>query len=79
MRRRTRICCAALVVVSLFVCAAACQRVVLVTESSPIRIGNDCWSKIYTLHGTEWRLSDNRVQIPEGWYAVPPSFVAEEK
>ena len=72
--------CAAPVVVSLVIYACAgCSRVVLVTESSPIRIGNDCWSKVYTLHGDEWRLSDNRVQIPEGWYAVPPSFVAEDK
>jgi len=25
----------------------------------------------------EWTLSTNRVEIPEGWYCVPPSFVEE--
>jgi hypothetical protein len=24
-----------------------------------------------------WRLSDECVLIPEGWYCVPPSFVEE--
>ena len=64
--------CAAQVIASLFVCAVACQRVVLVTEASPTRIGPDTRARLYTL-------GDNRVEIPEGWYLVPPSYVAEEK
>ena len=64
----------ALAFVSTFVCVG-CSRVVLVTEASPIRIGPDCRAQVYTLIDGEWRLSDNRVQIPEGWWAVPPSFV----
>jgi len=24
-----------------------------------------------------WTLSGNRIDIPEGWYLVPPSYVAE--
>ena len=52
-----------------------CSRTVLVPESSPIRIGKDCRSKVYTLIEGEWIESANTVQIPEGWYCVPPSFV----
>ena len=52
-----------------------CSRVVLVTEASPIRIGPDCRTQVYTLIDGEWRLGDNRVTIAEGWYVVPPSFV----
>ena len=52
-----------------------CSRVVLVTEASPIRIGPDCRTQVYTLIDGEWRLGDNRVTIPEGWWVVPPSFV----
>lgn len=48
----------------------------LVPESSPVRIGPECRTRVYTL-GTDgaWELSANRVCVPEGWYAVPPSFV----
>ena len=52
-----------------------CSRVVLVSEASPIRIGPDCRTQVYTLIDGEWLLSDNRVAISEGWYCVPPSFV----
>ena len=55
--------------------AAGCSRTVLVPESSPIRIGKDCRSKVYTMVEGEWIESANTVQIPEGWYCVPPSFV----
>jgi hypothetical protein len=68
----------ALAFVSTFVCVG-CSRVVLVTEASPIRIGPDCRAQVYTLIDGEWRLGDNRVVIPEGWYAVPPSYVDSEK
>lgn len=59
--------------------ASGCTRAVLVPESAPIRIGPETRAKIYTRDGGEWTLSDNRVEIPEGWYCVPPSFVEEEK
>ena len=55
--------------------ALGCSRTVLVPESSPIRIGKDCRSKVYTMVEGEWIESVNIVQIPEGWYCVPPSFV----
>lgn len=56
--------------------AIGCARVVLVPESAPVRIGPDCRTRVYAL-GTDgaWELSANRVCVPEGWYAVPPSFV----
>lgn len=67
----------AVALLAIFACAS-CSRVVLVTEASPIRIGPDCRTRIYTLHEGDWALGDNRVVIPEGWYVVPPSFVREE-
>ena len=55
--------------------ALGCSRTVLVPESSPIRIGKDCRSKVYTMVEGEWIESANTVQIPEGWYCLPPSMV----
>ena len=59
--------------------ATGCSRAVLIPESSPIRIGPQTQGMIYTLIKGEWVLMDNTVTIPEGWYAVPPSFVEESK
>lgn len=55
--------------------ASGCTRTVLVTESSPVRIGPDARARVYALVGGEWILSDNTVGLEEGWYLVPPSFV----
>jgi hypothetical protein len=52
---------------------------VLVNEASPIRIGNNIHGKVYTFDGTNWNLSNNELTLPEGWYLVPPSYVAEDK
>ena len=59
--------------------ASGCSRTVLVPESSPIRIGPETRTRVYALDGGEWVLSENRVEIPEGWYCVPPSFVEEKE
>jgi len=59
--------------------ASGCSRTVLVPESSPIRIGPETKTRVYALDGGEWVLSENRVEIPEGWYCVPPSFVEEKE
>ncbi len=59
--------------------ASGCARVVLVPESSPIRIAAPTQAKVYALVEGEWVASANRVTIPEGWYCVPPSFVEESK
>lgn len=50
-------------------------RTVLVTDDSPVRIGPETTGRVYRLIGGDWILSDDRVQLPEGWYAVPPRFV----
>jgi len=35
--------------------------------------------RVYTRQGGEWVLSPDRVEIPEGWYVVPPRFVEEDE
>lgn len=56
--------------------ASGCaSRTVLVSESSPTRAGPSFKGRVYTLVDGEWRLSSDPVEIPEGWYMVPPSFV----
>lgn len=59
--------------------ATGCTRTILVPESAPIRIGPRTEARIYAVDpaSKEWRLSENRVTIPEGWYCVPPSFVED--
>lgn len=56
--------------------ASGCaSRTVLVSESSPTRAGPSFRGRVYALVDGEWRLSADPVEIPEGWYLVPPSFV----
>lgn len=59
------------------VSATACApgRTVLIADDSPIRIGPETTGKVYQLIDGEWVLSDRPVELPEGWYAVPPRFV----
>jgi hypothetical protein len=60
------------------VCATACgPRTILVPESSPVRIGPNVVGRVYVREGNEWTLSANSVEIPEGSYVVPPSYVDE--
>lgn len=59
--------------------ASGCARTVLVNEGSPVRIGPKTEARVYALIDGEWTLSENVLNIPEGWYLVPPSFVEEEK
>lgn len=56
-------------------CASGCGRAVLIRESDPMRAGPSFKGKVYTLIENEWRLTPNEVEIPEGWYLVPPSYV----
>lgn len=55
--------------------ASGCTRTVLVPEASPIRIGPATKARIYAMTDGGWTLGANCVEIPEGWYCVPPSFV----
>jgi len=41
-------------------------------------MGPQIVGKIYTLVEGQWVLSETEVKIPEGWWAVPPSFVSKE-
>lgn len=52
-------------------------RTVLVPESSPVRIGPSVEGRVYVREGDQWTLSANKVEIPEGYYLVPPSYVDE--
>jgi hypothetical protein len=50
-------------------------RTVLVADDSPVRIGPGTTGTVYHLVDSEWRLSPDRVTLPEGWYVIPPRFV----
>lgn len=54
---------------------SGCARTVLVAEGSPLRTGPATQARVYARVDGEWVLSENRVEVPEGWYLVPPSFV----
>ena len=56
---------------------SGCSRTVLVNEGSPMRIGPKTAVPVYVRVDGEWTLSNNPVQIPEGWYLVPPSYISE--
>lgn len=62
-------------VLLVIVFSGGCSRTVLVSEASPVRIGPAVTGKVYALVDGEWTLSPNRVELPEGWYLVPPSYV----
>ncbi len=58
--------------------ASACgPRTILVSESAPVRIGPGIKGRVYVREGGAWVLSANEVEIPEGTYVVPPSYVDE--
>ena len=74
-----RLLIAALFAVLAVAYASGCTRTILVPESSPVRIGPRTEARVYAVDpaSKEWRLSENKVAIPEGWYCVPPSFVED--
>ena len=53
-------------------------RTVLVADDSPLRIGPETTGTVYRLVDGQWKLSPDRVTLPEGWYVVPPRFVHPE-
>lgn len=77
MRRSTRLAICLAFVVPASASVHGCARAVLIPEGAPMRIGPECRTRVYVMTGSEWRLSGNRIEIPEGWYVVPPSFVEE--
>ena len=60
-------------------CASGCHRVVLVPESSPVRLAADTKATVYTLVDGDWVRGTNTVVLSEGWYIVPPSFVEDNE
>jgi hypothetical protein len=50
---------------------------VFVPEDSPMRVGPSSSMRVWMRLDGVWTLSGNRIDIPEGWYLVPPSYVAE--
>jgi hypothetical protein len=46
------------------------KRVVFVEEEGGfVRLGPDVTGRVYTWNGDNWVLSNNKIKIPEGWYA----------
>ena len=54
------------------------NRTVFVPEDSPMRVGPSSSMRVWMRLDGVWTLSGNRIEIPEGWYLVPPSYVEEE-
>ena len=63
--------CALLVVL----CASGCARTVLVPDGSPMRSAKLTGTVLQRIDG-EW-VESGQVEIPEGWYLVPPRFVED--
>lgn len=50
-----------------------------VPEASPMRVGPNARFRVYHRVAGEWTLSANTIQVPEGWYIVPPAYVEPEE
>lgn len=59
------------------VSASGCVRAVLVPESAPVRLAETVKADVYVLVDGVWTRSANRVELREGLYIVPPSYVDE--
>ena len=65
--------CGALVLV--FGVGCSPNRTVFVPEASPMRVGPRASMRVWMRLDGAWTLSGNKIDIPEGWYLVPPSYV----
>lgn len=63
-----------LILILLSLCVSGCvnPRVVLVPSGEVIKVGPNVKGKVYVNTDDGWQLSQNKVSIPEGWYALPP-------
>jgi hypothetical protein len=53
-----------------FVISCGSTRVVFIHQSSDVvRMGPEVRGKVYFLRDGKWVLSQNKVTLPEGWYA----------
>ena len=57
--------------------ASGCVRAVLVPETSPVRLAETVKAKVWILEDGIWIESVNEVELKEGLYIVPPSYVHE--
>lgn len=55
--------------------ASGCVRAVLVPETSPVRLAETVKAKVWILEDGVWIESVNEVELKEGLYIVPPSYV----
>jgi hypothetical protein len=51
-----------------------CSRTVFVQEGTPMRVGPSARMRMYQMVDGEWQLGANALDVPEGWYIVPPSM-----
>lgn len=58
---------------------SGCDRAVFVPEASPMRVGPSSRMQVYMLIDGKWIKSSNEIEVPEGWYLVPPSYVSEDE
>ena len=68
--------CVALVLVCVSGCAP--NRTVFVPEASPMRVGPSSSMRVWMRIDGVWTLSGNRIDVPEGWYLVAPSWIEAE-
>lgn len=56
------------------------SRTIFVPESSPMRIAEPNGVRMRVYHRVDgvWTRSENSIVVPEGWYLLPPSYMAEE-
>lgn len=55
------------------------KKVVFVDESGGfVRIGPNVTGQVYVWDGEHWALSQNKIKIPEGWYAGSVGADAKE-
>jgi len=57
--------------------APGCVRAVLVPETSPVRLAEPVKARVWILENGTWTRSANSVELKEGLYVVPPSYVDE--
>jgi len=55
------------------------KKVVFVDESGGfVRLGPNVTGQVYVWNGTHWALSQNKIKLPEGWYAGSVGVDAKE-
>lgn len=55
------------------------RETTLVPPGSVLKTGPGLTGRVYVRTAGEWVLSEDRVEIPEGWYLVPPETARDEE